>query len=265
MFKTAITNYFLYIKKLIKCFFILLLSIFIFYLIFQLAIYLPFKDMDLDNYALFVEEIQDYIATIDIDLIFETGFITDILKDLYVMLNLEELKFTTSTILIVISLLVVLGAYQFSKWDCKRTMKKDFKNKDTVNNLIQGICRGIVSLIFSGLFLIITLYWLWAIFILPFIYAFFQAFKSLISTWFIYFRKYKMNNIVNFKNALRLVVVNAILLYLHSALLIYLLPYVSLYLILLLALTFLVYTSAVTEFTATAYFIDKRANQELEK
>lgn len=258
MLMAAIKNYIYYFGKFIKCFFIILLSIFIFYFIFELAITLPFQNMELNSYEIFIEEIQEYISNVDTSLIFNTGFLSDILLDLYHMVDLNSGDLTLSTVLIVISLTIVISGFGIAQWDCRKKIRDDYRLETTPIVIVQNVLKCSLSLIFSLLFLIVSLYWFWTIFLLPVVYVLFTSIRHLISTWFNYFRTNKFREIVNFKNAMKLVLIHTIFIYLHSVILIYLFKHLSLYLILLLTLTSLSYITVIMEYTATSYFFKKR-------
>lgn len=257
MFIAAFKNYVIYFKKFFKCFAIIFLSIVLFYTVFTLTVTLPFKNADLDSYNLFLDQMNYYIAQITIDEIFTTDFLSNTLKEIYEIFNSTNPDFNVGTGLIVISILLVVGAFFYSQIDCKNTIREDVSNKDTVNDIKRVIFKTILNgAVWVGFF-ILTYYWFYAIFILPFLILFNEALKILVSTWYIYFKKYKFTQIVNLKNCLRLIIANFLILYIHTMIFIYIAPYIKLYLLLILALAFFAYVTSIMEFTATKYFIDK--------
>lgn len=263
MLRSAIVNYIKYFRKFFKCFFIISFSIILFYIVFSLSIYLPIKNNDLEIYNSFIEDMEFYISNISGADFFTSDFLSRTSKDLLEIMSDIDVNLTAGTILIVISAVIVLGAFLFSKYDCKRTIRNDVKNKDTAMVLTQNIFKLLINVVFWGLFFILTYYWFYAIFVLPFVLLVFDAFKILIYTWYVYFRKYSIKQFLTLKSSLNLVVTNVVILYLHSMLFIFLSSYLTVYMLLLLALSFYAYTTTVTEFTATKYFIKKRQQRDL--
>ncbi len=263
MFIAAFQNYVIYFKKFFKCFAIIFLSIAIFYTVFTLTIHIPIKNADLNNYNTFLNEMQNYIANITVDEIFTTDFLSTTLKEIFSIFELSNPGFTAGTGLTILSIIIVLGAFVYSQIDCKNAIREDVSNKDTVNNIKRVIFKTIINGALWVAFFILTYYWFYAIFILPLIILLNEALKILLSTWYIYFKKYKFTQIVNIKNCLRLMIVNFIILYAHTMLFIYMAPYINIYLLLILALSFFAYVSSIMQFTATKYFIEKRYDREL--
>ncbi len=264
MLIAALKNYIKYFRKYFKCLAIISLSILLLYIIFNVTILIPIKNLDIDNYNSFYDTMQNYLEGLSISDIFSRSFLGDTVKDIYSIFNDANPSMNIGTILIVISLIIVIGAFVYSQFDCKRAIKDDVWNRDTAKVRKQVIFKTIVNALFWVVFLLITMYWGFAIVLLPFILVLLGAVKILLSTWYIYFKKYRFFQFVNFSNSIRLVVTNLILMYLHSVLFYYIAPHVSLYILLLLALSFFAYTSSVMEFTATKYFISKRKSHQLD-
>lgn len=263
LLKAATIHYWKYFSKFFKCFFILGLSIFCFYIVFQFTIVLPIKNTSVESYTIFIEEMEFYIQTIQADDIFNTGFLSDILLDVYQIFVKTNPKFNIGTFFVVLSSLIIIAAYAYVQIDCKKAIREDLTNRDTIKYILQIIFKTIINIGFAILIFIITINWLWSIFFLPFILSFFNAIKTLLFTWIIYFRKYSIFQILSLKNIIRLGVVNTFIMYLHSILFFSLASHLTFYMLLLLALSFFAYTTCVMEFTATKYFIQKRNSREL--
>ncbi len=269
MLLSTIYNYLFYIKKLIKIFLIILLSIFIFYCVFQLVINFPSQSMEFEAYTSFVDDVREYLSTIDTSNIFNTGFLTDVVIDvLHIIeadanISLSDFKLTQSTILIVCSLLFIIASFGFAIYDCKKVMREDYKDIYTIARFFQIIFRGFLSVLVWIAILVVTFFWLWAIFILPVLLAIFQAYRSLLSTWLIYFKRFNIRRIVNLKYAIRLAIVNVIIMYAHTAAIIALYQFVNVYVILLVSFSFFAYILCITEFTATKYFTNKHESLDL--
>lgn len=264
MLKAALINYIVYFKKFIKCLFIISLAVFLFYVVFNLTVYLPIKNGDREIYNNFVEAVELYVTNLTPSAIFSADFMSKSLKYVADVFEATNPDLNAATILIVFSSLIIVSAFVYSQFDCKRSIKERIKNKDTVHVIKQIIIKSVLNIAFWILFFIITYYWFFAIFLLPFILVLIEAIKTLITTWYIYFRKYRIFQFVNISNSIRIVVTNFVLMYLHALAFFYLAPHISLYLLLLLALTSFAYTSSITEFTATKYFISKRSSNKLD-
>lgn len=264
LLKAALINYVLYFKKFIKCLIIISLSVLLFYIVFNLTVYLPIKNDDREIYSQFVDAMELYITNLTASAIFSADFMSKTIEYVRLVFEATNPDLNAATILIVFSSLIIIGAFVYSQLDCKKSIKERIKNKDTVNVVKQILIKSILNIAFWILFFIITYYWFFAIFLLPFILVIIEAFKTLISTWYIYFRKYNFFQFVNLGNSIRIVITNFVLMYLHALIFFYLAPHISLYFLLLLALTSFAYTSSITEFTATKYFISKRKSNKLD-
>lgn len=265
MLKAACLNYIRYIKSFLKCFGIIAIAIFIFFLVFEISIMLPIEKESVTSYNKFLIGMTNYINTLNTDQMFESGFVTEVIKQAFTIFKNTNSSITIGTILVLLSIVIIVGAYFYAQMTCKKTIRKDLKNRDTVDSKTQTICKVVLSAVFWVLIFIVTLNWLWAIFLLPLVIACFNAVKVLITTWYIYFKKYKLKKFITPGNIFKLILTNAIFLYLHTMLFVFLAPITSLYFLILLALSFLAYTTCITEFTATKYFIAKRASRELSK
>ncbi len=263
MLLAAIKNYIKYFRKFFKIFAIILAAIFIFYLVFELTIYIPLKNADMDGYDSFVDQIQALMDNISASDIFTADFLSTTLKQIYEIFLLTNTKITFGTILTIFSTLLVIGAFYYSQIDCKRAIRQDLKNRDTAEQKTRFILNLILNVIFFVLFFITTYFWFFAIFLLPFVLLLFESLKTLIFTWYVYFKKYKMFQIITVGNCLRLLLTHVLLLYSHIVLFIFLAPYITLYLLLLLALSSYAYIASITQFTATKFFVEKRAHREL--
>ncbi len=264
MLKAALINYIIYFRKFIKCLVIISLSILLFYIVFNLTVYLPIKNGDRIVYEQFVEAIELYASNLTPSVIFSSDFMSKSIQYVIDVFEATNPNLNMSTILIIFSSLIIVGAFVYSQFDCKRSIKEKIRNKDTANVMKQILIKTILNIVFWVVFFIITYYWFFAIFLLPLVLVLIEAFKTLITTWYIYFRKYRIFQFVNLSNSIRIVLTNFVLMYLHALLFFYLAPHISFYLLLLLALASFAYTSSITEFTATKYFISKRKSHQLE-
>lgn len=263
MLIAAIKNYFKYFLKFFKILGIIFASIFIFYMVFELAIYLPIKKGDLDSYNTFVDQMEILLSGISIEEIFTSDFLSTTLKEVFDIFRSTNANITFGTVLVILSAGIVIGAFYYSQSDCKNAIRNDIKNRDTAKALERNIFNILLSAVFWVIIFAVTYYWFFAIFLLPFMMLLFESLKTLIYTWYVFFRKYKFFQIVSLPNCLRLLAVNFILLYLHIMLFLFLSPYLSVYVLLLLALSFYAYIFSVTQFTATKFFVEKRAHREL--
>ncbi len=264
MLKSAIINYIIYIKQFFKCLAIISLSIIVFYIVFQISFHLPIKNADIEHYNAFIEAMELYISTITTEGIFSSDFLGNTLSDVLEIFRETNPDINIGTGLILLSALIIVGAFVLSQAFCRKAIRDDVKNRDTIPLFIQVLFKSFLNIVFWVTFFFITLNWFYAIILLPIVLVVGEAFKVLIYTWFVYFRKYRITQVVNIRNSIRLVFTNAVLMYLHSLLFIYLSPYLSLYMLLLLALSFFAYASTITEFTATRYFLSERKQRHLE-
>lgn len=256
MFKSALFNYILYFKKFFKVLGIMCISLIIFYTIYNISGYLPFTDME--NYNTFIFKVMEYVDSVNTSMIFESTFLSDSSTYLYELFLESNPGFNWGTGLIIISSLIVVGAFSISYMDCKKTIKGDVRDRETLPNFFECLFRGLISAVSFLIYFIVSYYWPYAILYLPVMLIVGQSIKILLVTWFVYFRKYKILQFVNLKNTLRIIGVNVVLMYLHSLLFIYIGPYLSFYMLLLLALSFFSYTYTITQFTAIKYFLGKR-------
>lgn len=263
LFLATLKNYVKYFPKYFKIIGIMLLSILILYLIFELTLYFP-RNSDLDSYEIFIDEILILIENFSIDKIFASDFLSSTLKEIFYLMGGTEINLTLSTIMICFSLLIVVSAFFYSKSDCKKAIRLDVQNKDTANMLKRNIFSYTMNIIFWILIFVVTYYWFFAIFLLPFVILIFEALKTLIYTWYVFFRKYKKSQIITAVNCLKLVAINFLMLYVHIQIFILLTPYFGIYILLLLALSSYAYITSITQFTATKYFVDKRAHREIQ-
>lgn len=263
MLISALKNYFKYFKQFFRILGIIFLSIFIFYLVFELTVYFPIKNGDVDNYNNFIDQMYLIIDNITIDQIFTSNFLSTTVKQLFSIYNETSPNVTLGTFLIVLCVGIVIGAFYYSKSKCKQRIRQDLQNKDTAKTLSRNILSSCMNIIFWLLLFTITYFWFYAIFILPFIALLFEALKTLIYTWYVFFKKYKMSQIITPLNCLKLICINFLILYVHIQIFIWISSYVSIYILLLLALSSYAYITSVTQFTATNYFVEKRAHREL--
>ncbi len=263
MLMAAFKNYIKYFPRFFKIFGIILLSIFIFYLVFELTIYLPLKNADMGGYDSFVDQIEAILNNLSAEDIFSSDFLSSTLKQIYEIFLQTNTKITLGTVLTIFSTLIVIGAFYYSQIDCKKRIREDVSNKDTAKSIPRFILNVILNVVFFALFFVTTYYWFFAIFLLPFVFLLLESLKTLIFTWYVYLKKYKIFQIITLPNCLRLLSTHFILLYIHIGIFILLAPHINLYLLLLLALSSYAYISSITQFTAIKFFIEKRAHREL--
>ncbi len=257
MIIAALINYITYFKKFFKCLFIISLSIILFYLVFLFSIHLPVKNADVHLYNEFLDTMNVYLSSIAVSDIFKADFLSELSSDMLEILEIIEIDISFGALLIVISSVIVVGAFCLARYDCKRKIRSDVKNKDTAWVLTQNIAKVTFNAILWVIFFIVTYYWFFAIFILPILFLLFDAIKLLLYTWYVYFRKYELNQFLTIKNIITLFMASGLNLYLHSILLVFLSQFLSFYAIMLLALSFYAYSITVMEFTATKYFLNK--------
>lgn len=262
MFKAAIHNYKNYIVGLFICMGIISLAILTFSLLFRLSFYLPFQS-DIEGYNSFVEDIKNYLSTIDITYMFDSGFLSDTGRDVYDIFDKYNTDFSVGTFLIVISVAIVITGYLLSQFFVRRMIKKEVKNRDTIKSVYQLLVRMILNILFWVIFFAITLFWRLPLVLLPLILVCLDSLKILIATWIIYFKKYEITSTISISNIFKLSFSNSIFMYSHYMIFLLILPFINFYVLLFFIVSFNAYLSTIANYTATHYLMDQRSKRQL--
>ncbi|MFI3329326.1 MAG: hypothetical protein R3Y05_02425 [bacterium] len=264
MLKASIYNYKSYIFNLLKIMGVIALSIAIFSVLFRLSIYMPFKS-DISSYNSFVEELTEYFSHMDLSYMLDSSFLSDTSLDIYDIFKVYNKDFSSGTILIILSIGILIGGYLLSQYLCRRDIRSEIRNKDTVKPIRQLIFMIILHSIFWIVFFLITFLWKLPIVLLPLVLVFLNSVKILIASWYVYFQKYLITNTINIPNIFKLLFTNALVMYSHYIFFLILVPYINLYLLLFIAISFHAYLSTIAKYTATQYLIEQRSKRQLKK
>ncbi len=164
---------------------------------------------------------------------------------------------------VVITVACVLASINGSQVLCRSLMRKLSSDEKSIRGIGAIIIRYIISLCFGYLIVYLNNLWAYSFIILLIIYFLHNACENLFTTWIIYFREYKLKDIFNVHNSIKLVLSEFVLIAIDIVFLLIIYLIMGAIFAILIAMPLFAYTFAVTDLIAVANFRNLQAKGEL--
>lgn len=162
-----------------------------------------------------------------------------------------------------IAVACVLAAIIGSQILCRSLMRKTTADEKSIRGVGAILVRYVVSLFFGYMLVYLNYLWKYSFIFVLLLYFIHNAFENLFTTWIIHFREYKINDIFNFNNSLKLVLSDFVLIAVNITIVLILYLIMGGLFAILIAMPLLAYTFAVFDLIAVAHFRNLQAKGQL--
>lgn len=191
-------------------------------------------------------------------------FYKDFLKGIAEILKIDIENAKNMIIAVAgIAVACVLAAIIGSQILCRSLMRKTTADEKSIRGVGAMLVRYVVSLFFGYLLVYLNYLWKYSFIFVLLLYFIHNAFENLFTTWIIHFREYKINDIFNFHNSLKLVLSDFVLIAVNVAIVLILYLIMGGLFAILIAMPLLAYTFAVFDLIAVAHFRNLQAKGQL--
>lgn len=163
----------------------------------------------------------------------------------------------------VIAVACVLAAITGSQILCRSLMRKTTADEKSIRGVGAMLVRYVVSLFFGYMLVYLNYLWKYSFIFVLLLYFVHNAFENLFTTWIIHFREYKINDIFNVHNSIKLVLSDFILIAVNVAIVLILYLIMGGLFAVLIAMPLLAYTFAVFDLIAVSHFRNLQAKGQL--
>ena len=158
------------------------------------------------------------------------------------------------TTVVLTTVACVLASIVGSQVLCRSLMRKSSADEKSLRGIVAMIIRYIISLGFGYLLVYLNTLWSYSFIFVLLLYFVHNAFENLFTTWIIHFRGYKITDIFNLKNSLKLVLSGFALIGINAVIIIVLYFVTGALLAILIALPLFAYVFAVMDIIAVSHF-----------
>ena len=155
---------------------------------------------------------------------------------------------------VVIAVACVLASIMGSQVLCRSLMRKSSSDEKSLRGIAAMIIRYLISLGFGYLLVYLNTLWSYSFIFVLLLYFIHNAFENLLTTWIIHFRNYRLTDIFNFRNSLKLVLSDFALIGVNIVIVIVLYFIMGALFAVLIAMPLFAYTFAVLDVIAAAHF-----------
>lgn len=256
MLKTAVKNLISFMPHMITVLIVTGTGISLFALVYFFGIYAPLKNFSHNTANEFSSYLISSFTKSRIENVLKPDFLRSVITGAGgIIQHADESLKRVVIIDFALALLILFGARQFSEFLAKRAIRKRLMTENSVKGFFAGLLRSALSLIFWAAYLIVSYFWFFALFLLPFVALVLDGVKDLLSAWLVHFRKEKITRIINVKTILAFIGTRFLLQTLLYGFLAFIIIEFNIF-GLIAALPVLSYFSAVLAVTSTKYFID---------
>lgn len=205
------------------------------------------------------ENVANFVVAAFQDITFEEAtsleFYKQFLKGAAEILKADienALKMLTAVVLTTVA--CVLASIIGSQVLCRSLMRKSSADEKSLRGIVAMVIRYIISLGFGYLLVYLNTLWSYSFIFVLLLYFVHNAFENLFTTWIIHFRGYKITDIFNLKNSLKLVLSGFALIGINAVIIIVLYFVTGALLAILIALPLFAYVFAVMDIIAVSHF-----------
>lgn len=205
------------------------------------------------------ENVANFVVAAFQDITFEEAtsleFYKQFLKGAAEILKADienAVKMLTAVVLTTVA--CVLASIIGSQVLCRSLMRKSSADEKSLRGIVAMVIRYIISLGFGYLLVYLNTLWSYSFIFVLLLYFVHNAFENLFTTWIIHFRGYKITDIFNLKNSLKLVLSGFALIGINAVIIIVLYFVTGALLAILIALPLFAYVFAVMDIIAVSHF-----------
>ena len=205
------------------------------------------------------ENVANFVVATFQDITFEEAtsleFYKEFLKGAAEILKADienAVKMLTTVVLTTVA--CVLASIIGSQVLCRSLMRKSSADEKSLRGIVAMVIRYIISLGFGYLLVYLNTLWSYSFIFVLLLYFVHNAFENLFTTWIIHFRGYKITDIFNLKNSLKLVLSGFALIGINAVIIIVLYFIMGALLAILIALPLFAYVFAVMDIIAVSHF-----------
>ena len=205
------------------------------------------------------ENVANFVVATFQDITFEEAtsleFYKEFLKGAAEILKADienAVKMLTTVVLTTVA--CVLASIVGSQVLCRSLMRKSSADEKSLRGIVAMIIRYLISLGFGYLLVYLNTLWSYSFIFVLLLYFVHNAFENLFTTWIIHFRGYKITDIFNLKNSLKLVLSGFALIGINAVIIIVLYFVTGALLAILIALPLFAYVFAVMDIIAVSHF-----------
>lgn len=214
------------------------------------------------------ENIAQYVVNTFQEITFEQAtslkFYKDFLKGLATILKTDIQNAKNMIIdVVVLSVACVLASMLGSQVLCRSLMRKTSSDEKSFRGVAAMLIRYVVSLCFGYLLVYLNYLWAYSFIFVLLVYFIHNAFENLFTTWIIYFRQYKITDIFNFHNSLKLVLSGFTLIAVNIVIVLIIYLIMGAVFAVLIAMPLFAYTFAVLDLIAASHFRNLQAKGQL--
>lgn len=158
------------------------------------------------------------------------------------------------TTVVAITVACVLAAIMGSQVLCRTLMRKSTADDKSIRGVAAIIMRYVVSLAFGYLLVYLNTLWSYSFIFVLLLYFVHNALENLFTTWLIYFRQYKITDIFNLRNSIRLVGAGFAMIAVSAAVVLLFYLIMGAVFAILIALPLFAYTFAMLDIIAASHF-----------
>lgn len=158
------------------------------------------------------------------------------------------------TTVVAITVACVLAAIMGSQVLCRTLMRKSTADDKSIRGVAAIIMRYVVSLAFGYLLVYLNTLWLYSFIFVLLLYFVHNALENLFTTWLIYFRQYKITDIFNLRNSIRLVGAGFAMIAVSAVIVLLFYLIMGAVFAILIALPLFAYTFAMLDIIAASHF-----------
>ena len=164
---------------------------------------------------------------------------------------------------VIVTVACVLASIMGSQVLCRSLMRKSSADDKSLRGIAAMFMRYIISLMFGYLLVYLNTLWSYSFIFVLLLYFIHNAFENLLSTWIIYFREYKITDIFNFRNSLKLILSGFVLIAVNIVIVVILYFIMGALFVILIAMPLFAYTFAVLDIIAASHFRGLQAKGKL--
>lgn len=158
------------------------------------------------------------------------------------------------TTVVAITVACVLAAIMGSQVLCRTLMRKSTADDKSIRGVVAIIMRYVVSLAFGYLLVYLNTLWSYSFIFVLLLYFVHNALENLFTTWLIYFRQYKITDIFNLRNSIRLVGAGFAMIAVSAVIVLLFYLIMGAVFAILIALPLFAYTFAMLDIIAASHF-----------
>lgn len=158
------------------------------------------------------------------------------------------------TTVVAITVACVLAAIMGSQVLCRTLMRKSTADDKSIRGVAAIIMRYVVSLAFGYLLVYLNTLWSYSFIFVLLLYFVHNALENLFTTWLIYFRQYKITDIFNLRNSIRLVGAGFAMIAVSAVIVLLFYLIMGAVFAILIALPLFAYTFAMLDIIAASHF-----------